>query len=224
MSGFATNQNEGLVYDMGPSQVVQTDGNHSMSGHSQSKATHQSNAEAREYQMYRRNVFSNMTYRVLQQKQQINEQMRVQSEFKKNMSANKFVVQPFIEGSNQGKLGPNDQPGESVRMSNISSQRDLLQESLNNAGDRIDGPKSLQSSIHGGQVTKPQQQLTQNNQMSKTFSKVPPKRYKASSTRNDMNSRPKIQQSKPFQKGTKGPAEGQNDNQLLYKIKYINAT
>ena len=60
--------------------------------------------------------------------------------------------------------------------------------------------------------------------MSKTFSKVPPKRYKASSTRNDMNSRPKIQQSKPFQKGTKGPAEGQNDNQLLYKIKYINAT
>lgn len=65
MTGFATNQKEGLMYEVGPSQVVQTDGNHSVSGQSHSSATHQSNAQMREYQLYKRNLHSNMTYRVL---------------------------------------------------------------------------------------------------------------------------------------------------------------
>jgi len=73
-------------------------------------------------------------------------------------------------------------------------------------------------SVGGAPVVKPQQQLTQNNQMSKTFSKVPPKKYKASSQNKTAGGAKSSQNDKP-----KKDKDGQN-NQLLYKIKYINTT
>ena len=53
--------------------------------------------------------------------------------------------------------------------------------------------------------------------MSKTFSKVPPKKYKASSQNKTAGAK-SSQQDK-----SKKDKDGQN-NQLLYKIKYINTT
>ena len=70
-------------------QPLATDGNQSSQG--MNSAQHN-----RDYFVYKKNLHTNMTSRVLAQKQQQNYSTQDYQKFKKNMSANKLIVNPFM--------------------------------------------------------------------------------------------------------------------------------
>lgn len=124
------------------------------------------------------------------------------------MSANKMKITPFNIAGSPANAGPlvNQSLQPSTRMNKdghlaVPGQSLMLQ-SQHRSVDQGDRPSTGPSALF-----KPQQQLAS---QSKNFSKVPPKKYKSSTSKN--------------KEAAAAADKKEGDKELLYKIKYINYT